>query len=189
MSKGERGPQDVHSRVREQEDAARILGAHLEWGRFDDAAIPDSRETVDVIQRVMSDVQPDVVYTHAPSDSHQDHRAVALSTLAAARRSCRVLQYEAPSSLGFSPSLFVDIHNALEGKIDALRAHTSQVLKNGLVDLEAVEAQARYRGFQARVRLAEGFEVERFVWDLGSGQERGPETNGISRSLEFEEVR
>jgi IS5 family transposase len=47
-----------------------------------------------------------------------------------------------------------------------LHAHASQVLKNGLVDLEAVEAQARYRGFQARVKLAEAFEVERFLWDL-----------------------
>jgi hypothetical protein len=42
------------------------------------------------------------------------------------------------------------------------------VLKNGLVDLEAVEAQARYRGFQARVRQAEAFEVDRFVWDLAA---------------------
>jgi hypothetical protein len=42
------------------------------------------------------------------------------------------------------------------------------VLKNRLVDLEAVEAQARYRGFEARLNhgYAEGFAVARFVWDL-----------------------
>ena len=38
------------------------------------------------------------------------------------------------------------------------------MLKNGLVDLEAIEALARYRGFEARIRQAEAFETERFVW-------------------------
>ena len=61
-----------------------------------------------------------------------------------------------------------DVGEFLEGKLDAIRAHISQVLKNRLVDLEAVEAQARYRGFQARLNHghAEGFALARFVWDL-----------------------
>ena len=74
--------------------------------------------------------------------------------------------YEAPTSVGFSPSLFVDVKGLVDAKVDLLRAHMSQVLKNGLVDLEAVEAQARYRGFQARVRQAEAFQTDRFVLDL-----------------------
>jgi hypothetical protein len=43
------------------------------------------------------------------------------------------------------------------------------VLKNRLVDLEALEAQARYRGFEARLPhgCAEAFGAARFVWDLG----------------------
>jgi LmbE family N-acetylglucosaminyl deacetylase len=146
--------------------AAGVLGAELYWGDFDDAAIPGGQETVALIQDVMARVHPDVVYSHCPFDSHQDHRATASATLAAARRSSRILLYEAPSSLGFTPSLYVDISGFLEGKLEALRAHMSQVLRNGLVDLEAIEAQARYRGFQARVRLAEGFLAERFVWDV-----------------------
>lgn len=183
MSKGERGP-DALSRVAEQEEASRILGASLHWGDFDDAAIPDSREAVDLIQDVMRCVRPDVVYTHTPNDSHQDHRAVASATLAATRRFCRLLQYEAPSSLAFDPTIFVDIRDAIEGKLDALRAHTSQVLRNGLVDLEAIEAQARYRGFQARLRLAEAFQAERFVWDLTSSSD----VRGSNGGLLLEEV-
>ena len=54
----------------------------------------------------------------------------------------------------------------MDKKLEALRAHHSQVLKNRLVDLEAIEAQARYRGFQTRMRCAEAFAVERFAWDL-----------------------
>lgn len=189
MSQGESGPQHSISRRCEQEDASRILGAQLFWGGFDDAAIPESRIVVDTIQDVMTTVRPDVIYSHTANDSHQDHRAIALATLAAARRSSRILQYEAPSSLQFVPAMYVDIREALEGKLSALRAHVSQVLKNGLVDLEAVEAQARYRGFQARIRLAEAFEVERFVWDLDDGADP-PRYESVAQEQRFlEEVR
>jgi LmbE family N-acetylglucosaminyl deacetylase len=166
MSKGELGPQDEHSRVAEQEEAAGLLGAELYWGDFEDAAIPSGCVAVNIVQDVMTRVEPDVIYTHTLDDTHQDHRATAMATMAAARRSCRILCFEAPSSLRFAPTLFVDISEQLGRKVRALRAHWSQVLKNGLVDIEAVEAAARYRGFQARLRLAEAFEIERFVWDL-----------------------
>jgi hypothetical protein len=54
----------------------------------------------------------------------------------------------------------------VEDKLGALRSHLSQVLRQGPVDLEAIEAQARFRGFQGRVRYAEAFEASRLVWDL-----------------------
>ena len=166
MTTGERGPQDSRSRMLEQEDAAALLGAQLYWGGFEDGAVPEGRPSVDAVQSVLREVKADLVYTHVPRDTHQDHRGTGLATLAAARRYSRVLGYESPTTQGFAPQLFIDIAPLVEKKLDLIRAHVSQVLKNGLVDLEAVEAQARYRGFQARVRQAEAFEVERFVWDL-----------------------
>ena len=80
--------------------------------------------------------------------------------------------YEAPTSKQFVPSFFVDITEFLESKLASIRAHVSQVQKNRLVDLEAVAAQARYRGFEARIghRYAEGFAVDRFVWDLAESR-------------------
>jgi LmbE family N-acetylglucosaminyl deacetylase len=166
MTTGERGPQDSTSRIREQEEAAQLLGAELFWGGFADGAVPEGRDAVDVIQAAARKVGADVVYTHAPGDSHQDHRATGTATLAACRRLSRVLLYESPTSVQFRPELYVDVEGLLETKLATLRAHMSQVLKNGLVDLEAVEGLARYRGFQARLRWAEAFEVGRFVWDL-----------------------
>jgi LmbE family N-acetylglucosaminyl deacetylase len=168
MTTGEQGPQAARSRVQEQEDAARLLGAELFWGGFEDGAVSDGRGAIDVVQEAIRAGEADVVYTHTDRDSHQDHRATAVASLAACRRLCRVLMYESPTSAAFSPSVFVDAKGLVEAKVDVLRAHVSQVLKNGLVDLEAVEAQARYRGFQARVRQAEAFEVDRFVWDLAA---------------------
>jgi LmbE family N-acetylglucosaminyl deacetylase len=166
MTAGGRGPQDDRSRVEEQEDAAALLGAGLLWGTFEAGAVPDGRESVDLIQRAVVVTGADVVYSHVPRDTHQDHRATGSATLAACRRVSRVLLYEAPTTVGFQPSVYVDVRGLVEAKLDLLRAHVSQVLKNGLVDLEAIEAQARYRGFHARLRWAEAFETDRFLWDL-----------------------
>ena len=166
MTTGERGPQSARSRIAEQQDAADALGADLLWGGFEDGAVPDGRAAVDVIQSALLASGADLVYTHTPRDTHQDHRATAVASLAACRRIARVLMYESPTSQSFQPSVYVDVGGVVQAKCDLVRAHVSQVLKNGLVDLEAVAAQARYRGFQCRMQYAEAFESERFVWDL-----------------------
>ena len=173
MTTGEQGPQDAHSRVSEQEDAAAMLGADLIWGTFPDGSVPVGRAAIDVIQQAAMEADAEIVYTHAPDDTHQDHRSTALATLAACRRQRRILQYEAPTSRAFAPSVFVDATGYVGGKLELLRAHESQVLKNGLVDLEAIEASIRYRGFQARVHVAEAFATERFLWELPVAGEEG----------------
>lgn len=167
MTTGEQGPQMARSRTHEQEDAARLLRANLYWGNFEDGAVPEGRTAVGSIEAILRETQATVVYTHASRDTHQDHRATAVATLAAARRATSVLQYESPSTIGFTPTIFVDVEGFVEGKLALLRAHASQVQRNGLVDLEAIEAQARYRGFNARLRHAEGFVCERMQFDLG----------------------
>src|SRR5207247_2163292 len=67
---------------------------------------------------------------------------------------------------GFADGAVAAGRPGFEAKAYLVRGHVSQVLKNGLVDIEALEALARYRGFQARIRHAEAFEADRFVWDL-----------------------
>ncbi len=166
MTTGEEGPQDARSRVREQEDAAAMLGATLIWGGFPDGAVSADRSVVGVVQNAMLASGAELVYGHAPRDTHQDHRATSAAVLAATRRASRVLLYEAPTSTGFDPTIFIDLGTSVEDKLDLLRAHMSQVLKNGLVDVEALQAQARYHGFRARVHYAEAFESERFLWEL-----------------------
>jgi LmbE family N-acetylglucosaminyl deacetylase len=182
MTVGERGPQDERPRVKEQEDAAAVLGATLIWGEFEDGCVPEDMRAVQVVEEAIALCEADVVYTHAPSDSHQDHRRTAVAALSAARRTTRVLCYESPTSVDFQPSVYVDAAGFVEPKLDLIRAHISQVLKNGLVDLEAVEALGRHRGFQARLRYAEGFEVARFVWDL-SGRQRVSNNDGQIAAL------
>jgi LmbE family N-acetylglucosaminyl deacetylase len=186
MTVGERGPQDLESRIQEQERAAALLGARLFWGGFDDGAVPEGRAAIEVIDAVIHEVDAHLVYTHGPSDTHQDHRATAAASAAAARRVNGMLVYESPTSQHFQPLFFVDIEDYLVGKLAAIRAHTSQVLKNRLVDLEAIEAQARYRGFEARLvhRHAEAFTVSRFLWDL-----EPVSTERVHPELALQEVR
>ena len=166
MTAGDRGPQGLTSRVREQEAAAQVLGARLMWGGFEDGSIPHGRDSVDVVDAAVRAVGADVVYTHAPHDSHQDHVAVSAASLAAARRTSRVLCYQSPSTTSFNPAVFVDVSSTVEDKMAALQAHWSQVVDCPMVDLEAVRAGVRYWGSRARTRFAEPFETTRFLWHV-----------------------
>jgi LmbE family N-acetylglucosaminyl deacetylase len=166
MTIGERGPQLRCTRMTEQRDASDVLGAELYWGGLPDCDVDAGSRTVAVIEDVLAEVRPDIVYTHAPEDSHQDHRAVSLASMSACRRLSRLCFYEGPTTLSFDPVVFVDVSATMPAKLASLRAHVSQVLKNGLVDLEAIEALARHRGFQGRIRQAEAFATQRFVWSV-----------------------
>ena len=171
MTAGQRGLLEGMSRPKEQQAAAALLGVQLRWGGFDDGAVPDGAEAITVIDDVLAATSAEILYTHAVEDTHQDHRATATASLAAARRLPTVLQFETPSSQHFEPTVYVDVADTIAEKLTALRAHLSQVLRLGPVELEAIEAQARFRGFQGRVRWAEAFETTRLAWDLATPSE------------------
>jgi LmbE family N-acetylglucosaminyl deacetylase len=156
----------IAGRRAEQEQAARTLGAELLWGGLHDCSLVPDAATVAVVERAIQETDADVVYVHAPDDSHQDHRAVAAATLAAARRLSRVLHYQSPSTLTFTPTVFVDVTAHLSGKLAALAAHASQVELSAMVEPDAVLASARHWGAQARVGYAEAFAPTRVVLDL-----------------------
>lgn len=174
MTNGGRGTLEGMSRKGEQEEAARAMGARLVWGGFEDGEIPSGPAAIDVIDRVVASSGAGVLYTHAADDTHQDHRATAEASLAAGRRISTILLYETPSTRRFEPTVYIDVSTVLDTKLEALRAHLSQVLRAGPVDLEAVEAQARFRGFQGRARFSEAFEPVRLAWDLSTPAELAP---------------
>jgi LmbE family N-acetylglucosaminyl deacetylase len=163
---GQNGPGSTAGRRAEAEAAARNLDCLLQWGRLVDCAVTADAPTIALIEKAIRDVDADVIYVHAPDDSHQDHRAVTAATLSAARHGRRILHYRSPSTTRFEPTVFVDISAHLDRKIDALSCHRSQVENSAMVDPEVVAASARHFGAQARVRYAEAFMPARFVWDL-----------------------
>jgi LmbE family N-acetylglucosaminyl deacetylase len=167
LTGGQAGPGRAH-RHDEQRQAAGVLGATLRWGGLVDCSVTADAATVRLVEEVIRDTDADVVYVHAPDDSHQDHRAAAAATLSAARRMSRVLHYQSPSTLSFQPTVFVDVTAYLSGKVAALRAHASQVEMSAMVEPDAVVASARYWGAHARIGYAEAFAPCRLVLDLAA---------------------
>lgn len=162
---------DAALRLREQSAAALALGVDFEWLGLPDGQVGDSfADLIASIEVVVRRIQPSVVYTHSPDDSHQDHRATARATVSACRDVARLLHFESPSTTGFAPTVFTDVDGFVASKIAALGAHASQVAHSRRVDLEAVEALMRYRGFQGGITYAESFVPHRFVWDVENSE-------------------
>ncbi len=166
MSEGGQGG-DAALRRQEQEDAARRVGvSRVFWGNCVDTQFHVTREMVALIEGVCAQVKPDEVYVNFPQDSHQDHRALGKAVISATRYIPRVLFYEDYTSLDFNPEIFVDIADAIDDKIEVVRLHRSQVSRHlpaGLDMLESVRAVAHFRGFQGKVRYAEGFRPLRYL--------------------------
>jgi LmbE family N-acetylglucosaminyl deacetylase len=169
VTHGEVGPGDVLQRVAEQERAAEVLGVNtLLWG----SGIPDCRvslyelDLVHLIEAAIRRVGATIVYTHSRNDSHQDHRAVALCTMGAARWVPTVMSYESPSSLQFSPTTFVDISDSIDKKINALMCHSSQVQASEMVSASRVRSSAEHYGHCCRRQYAEGFEPVRVMMEV-----------------------
>lgn len=148
-------------RKREQERSARIVGAKkVFWGGYSDTRIPLDKGLIDMIEEVLKEIRPGFIFINYPEDTHQDHRYLAEATVSATRYTRNVLFYEVPTSVNFSPNVFVDISSVMDKKLKTLRAHASQVDKTniqGLSILDIARAVAHFRGTQARVAFAEGF--------------------------------
>jgi LmbE family N-acetylglucosaminyl deacetylase len=162
------GPQAAERRFGERRTQVRAGGdrraRHLRldevWGA--PGTVSTDGRTVAAIENVLTGVDADVIYVHAPDDAEAEHRAAAVATLSAARHSRRILHYSGDSTLRFEPALFVDVSPYLERKLAALAAAAHPV------DPELPTGTARHFGAQARVRYAEAFAPARFVWDLST---------------------
>jgi LmbE family N-acetylglucosaminyl deacetylase len=159
--------------IREKEcrRSAKILGARdLFFGGLKDTMVPDGRETVDVIEDVLQQVRPDIVYAPSSKDTHQDHRKTGNAVMSACRRTRIILLYEGASTQrDFTPQVFVDIKQSFSKKLRAIRVFGSQInFQNGGYSkaVKAVEGLAKYRGYQAGVEVAEAFEVGKFIFDI-----------------------
>jgi LmbE family N-acetylglucosaminyl deacetylase len=156
-------------RKAEQEEAARLIGARLFWGGYRDTELQGSRELIQKIDGVISETQPDIVFLNFWADVHQDHRAAAQAAVSASRYIKEVLFYEVPSTQHFEPDIFVDIEDVLDKKIQLLGLHASQVNRTKVANLSITESArscANFRGFQGRVKYAEGFKSVRLLREI-----------------------
>ncbi len=153
-------------------DAADVLGVKLINLGFKDKSVMYSVETIEAINRVIDKYEIDTVYTHWHHDSNQDHSKTTHAVISAARYVPNILMYEPMHPNGktyttFRSQVYVDITPTLDTKMDSLKCHRSQVEKFGSGFLDAIEARARYRGYDMGSKYAESFEVIRAVIEFG----------------------
>jgi len=161
---------DSGTRVKEQEDSIKNLKAeNLFWGGFKDTELVDNRQLILKIEEVVGKVKPDLVLLNYLDDIHQDHRAASHAGVSATRYVREVLFFEVPTTRNFEPDIFVDIGDILDEKLNLLKVHASQIDKTkieGLTILESTTSCATFRGFQGRVKYAEGFKALRILREI-----------------------
>lgn len=138
---------------------------------FQTKAVPFDVRSVEMIDKEIDKYKPDVIITHWPHDSHQDHINTSKAVIAAARYSNSILFYEPVMPSGrsyhdFGREFYVDITENFLKKQETIKAHKSQHKKYGNAWLEAISAKDRERGFEIGTQYAEAFQVMRWEWKI-----------------------
>lgn len=132
-----------------------------------DGHLPFAGATVKENFEELKGFQPDIVFTHARHDRHQDHRLLAEMTWNTFRDHT-IMEYEIPKYEGDlgHPNLFVTIDARIaETKADAIvESYPSQAGKQWF-DKETFMSLMRIRGLESAspTRYAEGFYVSKAV--------------------------
>ena len=164
---------DPKLRIAEQMRSAAALKAKLYWGGFEDTGVVLTRELIRAVEARIEEIKPDIVFVNHTHDTHQDHRNVSRAVETAARYSKNLLFYEVPTTMEFEPGVFVDIGPVISKKVSLLKCHRSQVYKTRVKNLSIIEsakAAAMFRGYQDRVKYAEGFMSRRLLLDYLLGR-------------------
>ena len=173
LCKGDRpGAEEVSKdRMFAFEDSCAALGATAVMFMGSDCKL-EYYDTLKNIEKVISDTQPDVVYTHNISDIHKDHRLVAECVMVAARpkpeSSIKELYMcEMPSStdwgfgqLGeeFIPNTYVDVSMEIYKKQQVMGMYSTETYQYpDARSIESMETLAMYRGKQVGMHRAEAF--------------------------------
>lgn len=146
-------------RRREAAAACSILGATPHFFDFAVEKLIADERTLETVARWLRAVQPDIVLTHWPLDTHPNHHVTASLVWQCHRRtrSWNLYFFEVMTerqTLGFRPNLYVDIAAVREPKQRACFSHASQ--SPGSL-WKVHERMHRRRGAECGVAHAEAF--------------------------------
>ena len=169
------------TRHAEMARACEILGVRLEWlGYGDDDFMEHYHQHYQAMEmdfrNLIRRVDPQLLLIAPPDDYHQHHRHAAELTLNASTNAGNpaiasdypategipwALLYSPMPGGNFVPSIYVDITQTFETKIEALKCHESQhvyLREHHRTDFfDQVEASARFYGAACGVEFAEPF--------------------------------
>lgn len=157
-------------------NAAKVLGIEAICHDFPDQQmdVVPFIDIVKILEAIIQEFQPTIVYTHHRGDANTDHQIVFKATYAACRPMSksgssvqRLLTYETPSSTDqapqvgdflFNPTTFVNIEPVWGKKVEALKYYPQELIGGKHPrSLEYIEALARFRGGHSGFVLAEAF--------------------------------
>jgi LmbE family N-acetylglucosaminyl deacetylase len=143
-------------------------GSAVRVHEFRDSFLPYVGDEVKEVFEELKDVQPDLVFTHARHDLHQDHRLACELTWNTFRNHL-ILEYEIPKydgDLG-SPNVFVPLEESLvEEKLRILRDHYASQHSKHWFDDELFRGLMRLRGMESASRYAEAFTCRKLTFQV-----------------------
>jgi|HubBroStandDraft_2_1064218.scaffolds.fasta_scaffold02226_4 LmbE family N-acetylglucosaminyl deacetylase len=175
--------QHLHARAQQAADkvgAKEVVLCKLPDNRLDTVPL---LEVVKQVEELVARFRPEVIYTHHPGDLNVDHGVVHRAVLTATRPvagQCvkEIYAFEVPSSTEwafqrleplFRPSVFVDITETLETKIEALTCYDTETRKFPHPrSAEALRAIAKRWGSVVGLPAVEAFELIRSVRPAGN---------------------
>lgn len=139
--------------------AAELMGVKV---LVDEVALDDTQRRVALLERVVRDMRPKVVYIPAMDDAHPSRREAFRIGKGAAAPVPTVYTYQtATTGQGFNPNHFEDISEVLMDKMEALAAFQEAGLRRPDLSPRMAQAYARYWGRLHRFTEVEPFEVLR----------------------------
>ena len=149
-----------------------VFRANFADNRFDSSHLLD---IVKAVEKVVSKLQPNIIFTHYEKDLNIDHQMTFKAALTATRclkgQSVREFySFEVVSStefnypLSFCPNFYFDITSTLQSKIKAMSLYKSELCEFPHPrSLENIELNAKYHGVRVGVPYAEAFVAVRVL--------------------------
>ena len=171
----------IEKRKKQSENSARILGiTELRFLDFEDETLDDSLlNCIITIEKLISELKPEIIFTHHKGDSNQDHRGIYKASYVAFRQFKgsnieNIYSYETLSSteqspneleLVFSPNFYVNIESTLDRKIEAMKCYSDELqIFPHPRSIEGINTLSKYRGMVVGLNAAEAFRVYRNTW-------------------------
>lgn len=148
-------------RQAEARKACEVLGVRAVFLTQTDGNAEINKERYAEMKALIEAEQPDMVITHWPIDSHRDHRVCSILVYDAWRMTGRGFDlYYSEVMTGmqtqnFTPSLWVDITDYRDKKIEAYLCHESQELEGAVKEYH--DTMERMRGMECQAKYAEAF--------------------------------
>ena len=158
------GKTHEHARTIRQAEARKaceVLGVRAVFLTQTDGNAEVNKERYAEMKALIEAEQPDMVITHWPIDSHRDHRVCSILVYDAWRMTGRGFDlYYSEVMTGmqtqnFTPTLWVDITDYRDKKIEAYLCHESQELEGAVKEYH--DTMERMRGMECQAKYAEAF--------------------------------